>query len=233
MAYRHAIRHICFFLLREFILTHALHWRPACCFCTLNVYCFRKSLVVHAHRARPRLPSCKRLRSKECPRRRIKWRYATTGQQQTAKQITSSAQNKMAICHSRATRDCKASNSQCADQNGVPPLPNNNRPRSKQHPVRRIKWRYATAGQQETAKQATSNERNQMAIRPYWATTDREANNIQCAERKGVPPPPNNKRPRSKQPPMRKPKWSSAPPEQQEIYSPTDRTTRKPNQHSL
>ena len=52
MAERHAIRHNYFILLR-------------------------KSPVVHAHRARPRLPSCKRLRSKECPRCRTKWRYAT------------------------------------------------------------------------------------------------------------------------------------------------------------
>ena len=97
MAYRHAIRRIYFLLLREFILTHALHRRTACCSCTLNVSCFRKSLVVHAHRARPRLPSCKRLRSKECPMRKTKWRYATTGQQETAKRVMSSAQTKMAV----------------------------------------------------------------------------------------------------------------------------------------
>ena len=114
MAYRHAIRHICFILLREFILTHVLHRRPACCSCTLNVSCFRKSLVVHAHRARPRLPSCKRLRSKQCPVCRAKWRYAIAESQQTAKQGMSKAQNKMAICHRRATRDREAQNFQCA-----------------------------------------------------------------------------------------------------------------------
>ena len=118
VAYRHLIRHICFILLREFILTHALHRRTACCSCTLNVSCFRKSLVVHAHRARPRLPSCKGLRSKECPRRRIKWRYATAGQQETAKQTMSSVQSKMAICHCRVTTVREASNVQCAKQNG-------------------------------------------------------------------------------------------------------------------
>ena len=69
----------------------------AFCSCILNASSFRKSLVVHAHRARPRLPSCKGLRSKECPRRRIKWRYATTGQQETAKRVMSNAQTKMAV----------------------------------------------------------------------------------------------------------------------------------------
>ena len=127
MAYRHLIRRIYFFLLREFILTHALHRRTACCSCTLNVSCFRKSLVVHAHRARPRLPSCKGLRSKECPRRRMKWRYATAGQQETAKQTTPNAQTKMAFRHCRTTKDREANNIQCANQNGVPPHPNNKR----------------------------------------------------------------------------------------------------------
>ncbi len=103
----------------------------AFCSCTLNASCFRKSLVVHAHRARPRLPSCKRLRSKECPMRRIKWRYATAGQQQTAKQTMSKAQNEMAICHSRATTDREAKNVQCADQNGDMPLPSHNSSRSE------------------------------------------------------------------------------------------------------
>ena len=115
MAYRHVIRRIYFLLLREFILTHALHRRPACCSCTLNVSCFRKSLVVYAHRARPRLPSCKGLRSKECPMCRMKRRSATTEQQQTAKQATSNAQTKMAIRPCRVTTVCKSNNIQCAD----------------------------------------------------------------------------------------------------------------------
>ena len=131
MAERHAIRRICFILLREFILTHTLHRRTVCCFCTLNVSCFRKSFVIHAHRARPRLPSCKRLRSKECPRRRIKWRYATAGQQQTAKQAISNERNQMAFCH----------------------YPNNKRPRSKQCPMCRVEWCSATTEQQEIAEQ--------------------------------------------------------------------------------
>ena len=65
----------------------------AFCSCTLNVSCFHKSLVVHAHRARPRLPSCKGLRSKECPRRRMK----------------------KAFRHHRTTTDRKANNLQCAE----------------------------------------------------------------------------------------------------------------------
>ena len=160
MAYRHLIRRICFILLREFILTHALHRRTVCCSCILNASCFRKSLVVYAHRARPRLPSCKGLRSKECPMCRTK----------------------MAISHRRATTVREASNVQYADQNGVPPLLNNNSPQSKQHPVRRAKRRSATAGQQQTAKQITSSAQNQMAICPRRTTRDREANNLQCAE---------------------------------------------------
>ncbi len=100
----------------------------------------------------------------------------------------------MAICHSRATTDREASNVQCAEQKGVPPLPNNKRPRSKQHPVRRAKRRSATADQQKTAKQTTSNAQTKMAFCHYRPTTDREANNLQCANQNGVPPHPNNKR---------------------------------------
>ena len=85
------------------------------CSCRLDVSGIRKSLVVYAHRARPRLPSCKGLRSKECPRRRIKWRYATAGQQETAKQTMSSVQSKMAICHCRVTTDREARNVQGAE----------------------------------------------------------------------------------------------------------------------
>ena len=77
MACRHLIRRIYFFLLREFILTHALHRRTAFGSCRLDLSGFRKSLVVHAHRARPRLPGCKRLRSEWFSMRRMKWRYAT------------------------------------------------------------------------------------------------------------------------------------------------------------
>ena len=131
MAYCHLIRRICFnllrrllffthgisprnsahlfFLLREFILTHALHRRTVCCSCILNASCFRKSLVVYAHRARPRLPSCKRLRSKECPMCRMKKAFRPR----------------------RTTKDRKANNLQCAKQNGDMPQPGNNRPRSE------------------------------------------------------------------------------------------------------
>ncbi len=40
--------------------------------------------------------------------------------------------------------------SKVQNENGVMPLPNSNRPRSKQHPMRRPKWRYATAEQQKS-----------------------------------------------------------------------------------
>ena len=103
MAYRHAIRRICFILLREFILTHALHRRTVCCFCTLNVS--SQVLCDSCTPGAPRLPSCKRWRSKECSSCRIKWRYATAGQQQTAKQTTSNVQNKMVFCPTRTTTD--------------------------------------------------------------------------------------------------------------------------------
>ena len=128
MAYRHSIRHIYFLLLREFILTHTLHRRTVCCFCTLNVSCFRKSLVVHALRARPRLPSCKRLRSKECPRRRIKWRYATAGQQETAKQTMSNVQNENGDTPPPESQQfAKRVMSNAQNENSVLPHPNNNR----------------------------------------------------------------------------------------------------------
>ena len=137
MAYRHAIRRICFILLRGLLFSeqgrtpccsanlfclscrllffvygisprHSAHLfyfasriyfnsctppAAACCSCILNVSCFRKSLVLHAHRARPRLPSCKRLRSKECPMCRMK----------------------KAFRHHRTTKDCEANNIQCAE----------------------------------------------------------------------------------------------------------------------
>ena len=115
MAYRHLIRHIYFLLFCGLLFfTHGIPPRnsahlfsfasriyfnsctppaAAFCSCTLNVSCFRKSLVIHAHRARPRLPSCKRLRSKECPRRRMK----------------------KAFRHHRTTTDRKANNLQCAE----------------------------------------------------------------------------------------------------------------------
>ena len=128
MAYRHLIRRIYFLLLRVFF-------------------------VIHAHRARPRLPSCKRLRSKECPRRRIKWRYATAGQQETAKRVMSNVQTKMAFRHHRATRDREAQSFQCAEQNGVPPPPGNKRLRSTEFPMCKTKWRSATTEQQQSAKQ--------------------------------------------------------------------------------
>ena len=164
MAYCHLIRRICFNLLRRLLffthgisprhsahlfsfasrifLLHALHRRPACCSCALNVSCFRKSLVVHAHRARPRLPSCKRLRSKQCPVCRAKWRYAIAESQQFAKRLMSNVQTKMAFRPHRTTTDREASNIQCAKQNGDMPPPGNNRPRSKKCPVRRLKWRW-------------------------------------------------------------------------------------------
>ena len=77
------------------------------------------------------------------------------GQQQTTKQTTpnaqtkmairpcrvttdreanntqSNAQTKMAFCHYRVTTVREASNVQCADQNGVLPLPSNNRLQTK------------------------------------------------------------------------------------------------------
>ena len=166
----------------------------ACCSCKLDISGFRKSFVIHAHRA-PRLPSCKRLRkqtmSKAQSRMAICHSRATTdreasnvqsaeqngdmppaGQQQTAKQTTSNAQTKMAFRHCRTTRDRDASNVQgaepngdmplpnnksreanniqCANQNGDTPLPSNNSSQEQQHPMRRVEWRYAPAGQQQT-----------------------------------------------------------------------------------
>ena len=50
---------------------------------------------------------------------------------------------------------------------------------------------------QKIAKQTMSSVQTKMAFRPHRATTDREANNVQCADQNGVPPPPNNNRPRS------------------------------------
>ena len=99
-----------------------------------------------------------------------------------AKQRMSKAQNKMAICHSRATTDREANNIQCADQNGDTPLPSNNSLQEQQPPMRRVEWRYAPAGQQQSAKQTTSNAQTKMAIRPCRVTTVRKSNNIQCAE---------------------------------------------------
>ena len=96
----------------------------------LHIKCFLLSQVscCSCTSGAPRLPSCKRLRSKECSRCRMKmalchcrgtkdceanniqcaewkWRYATAEQQQTAKQTTSNAQNKMVFCPTRTTRD--------------------------------------------------------------------------------------------------------------------------------
>ena len=73
----------------------------------LHIKCFLLSQVLcdSCTPGAPRLPSCKRWRSKECSSCRIKWRYATAGQQQTAKQTTSNVQNKMVFCPTRTTTD--------------------------------------------------------------------------------------------------------------------------------
>ena len=137
-------------------------------------------------------------------------------QQETAKQTTPNAQTKMAIRPCRTTRDREASNVQgaepngdmplpnnksreanniqCANQNGDTPLPSNNSSQEQQHPMRRVEWRYAPAGQQQTAKQTTSNAQTKMAFRHCRVTTVREASNVQCADQNGVPPQPSNNR---------------------------------------
>ena len=104
------------------------------------------------------------------------------GQQETAKQATSNERNQMAIRPYWATTDREANNTQCADQNGDMPQPGNKRPQSKQHPMRRPKWRYAPAESQQFAKRVMYNAQNKMAICHSRATTDRKANTIQCAE---------------------------------------------------
>ena len=53
MAYRHVARHICFYFGSQSFVIHALHRRTAFGSCQLDVSGFRKSLVIHAHRARP------------------------------------------------------------------------------------------------------------------------------------------------------------------------------------
>ena len=159
MAYRHVIRLIYFFAPRIYFNSCT---PPADRLLFLHIKCFLLSQVSCCS-CTPGAPPIAEL-------------------QGIAKQRMSKVQNKMAICHSRATTDRKANNIQCADQNGVPPLPTNKRPRSKQHPMRKPKWRYAPAGQQQTAKQTTSNVQTKMAIRPCRVTTVRKSNNIQCAE---------------------------------------------------
>ena len=93
-------------------------------------------------------------------------------QQQTAKQTTPNAQTKMAIRPHRATRDRKANNIQCADQNGDTPLPSNNSLQEQQPPMRRVEWRSAPAEQQKTAKQTASNAQTKMAFCHYRVTID-------------------------------------------------------------
>ena len=121
------------------------------------------------------LPNSNRLRSKQCPVRRPKWRSATTGQQQTAKHRISNVQN----------------------ENGVLPLLNNKRLRSKKCPMCRPKWRSAPTEQQQTAKRVMSSTQTKMAICHCRVTTVREASNVQCAKQNGDMPPPGNNRPRS------------------------------------
>ena len=72
-----------FLHIKCFLLSQA-----SCCSCTSGA---------------PRLPSCKGLRSKECLRRKTKWRSATTEQQKSAKRVMSNAQTKIAIRPHRLT----------------------------------------------------------------------------------------------------------------------------------
>ena len=117
--------------------------------------------------------------------RRIKWRYATAGQQKSAKRVISNVQTKMAFCPHRTTRDREANNVQCAKR----------------------KWRSATTEQQQSAKQTMSSVQSKMAICHRRATRDCEASNVQCAKQNGDMPPPGNNRPRSKQCPVCRLKW--------------------------
>ena len=83
-----------------------------------------------------------------------------------AKQRMSNVQNEKAFRHHRTTADRKASNIQCADQNGDTPLPSNNSLQEQQYPMRRLKWRSAPTGQQKSAKRVMSNVQTKMAFRP-------------------------------------------------------------------
>ena len=100
MAYRHVVRHICFYFASQSFVIHALHRRTAFGACQLDVSGFRKSLVIHAHRARP-----------DC----------------------------------RVAKDCEANYFQCAEWNGDMPLPSSKGLRSKQYPMSRTKWWYASS----------------------------------------------------------------------------------------
>ncbi len=98
MAYRHVVRHICFYFASQSFVIHALHRRTAFGSCRLDLSGFRKSLVVHAHGRAP-----------------------IAELQEIAKRIIFNAQNEMAVCHCRVTKVFEVNDIQYAKQKGVPP----------------------------------------------------------------------------------------------------------------
>ena len=115
MAYCHLVRRICFNLLRRLLFfTHGIS--PS-----YSAHLFSFASRIYFNSCTPPADRLLFLHIKCFLLSQVSCCSCTPGAppiaelQGIAKQGMSKAQNKMAICHRRATRDCEASNVQCAD----------------------------------------------------------------------------------------------------------------------